>query len=339
MQKTLYIHIGTEKTGTTVLQSTFHRNRELLQESSINYPAIGFYAQAQFSLVSPLIKEETGKKFEVAPPDYDVSKEEAWSELVDNLNKSNCIKHIICVEHFSSRLGESSIKWIGEFLKDKLESCFKVKLITYIRRPDQYLESSFSTAIKAGDTRTFSEFKESESRNEFRYNHLKMLSNWTEVFGHENLILRVFERNKMIDGDIVSDVLNILGDYNLDLERSTLANDTNEAWHPKTIRLAIFINRNVRLKSKLGDKKLSFLNELDINLKKLYPNFGKKYMTQSEAIKFNSNFYEANKVISSLYFKDIDLFDNRYPDESDVIAFDSIELYDAIELLINNIVR
>ena len=39
--RTIYLHIGTWKTGTTTIQNTLHLNRRLLLDQGLNYPDIG----------------------------------------------------------------------------------------------------------------------------------------------------------------------------------------------------------------------------------------------------------------------------------------------------------
>src|SRR5205085_4173050 len=72
-------------------------------------------------------------------------------------------------------------------------------------QPELFL-STYSTAIKAGHT----ELDPPKVERDHRYNYEMMLCPWAEVFGEENLIVRIYDRKTLIGGDVIKDFLSIL---------------------------------------------------------------------------------------------------------------------------------
>ncbi len=239
----LFLHIGTEKTGTTSVQKFFKANRELLKRNGIVYPAApgnqnhtGLAASAQDEEKRGPLRKSLGIKNRA---DVLRFRAEMLTELAAELSERPYKTAFMSGEHCSSRLlDDVEVQW----LKDELGRFFdKMHIIVYIRRQDDYLLSTYSTSVKSGSTHPLR--IPPDRTIEQRYDHWDMLQRWARVFGRDKVICRKFERATLKSGDIVDDVMDIAGiDPALGFERPE---DVNEALDAETLEFLRLFNKFV----------------------------------------------------------------------------------------------
>lgn len=219
---TAYVHIGTEKTGTTSIQEFLYINKSIIQKQ--NY----FFAQ------SIGIKNH----WDLAFLGYSLNKKDSyilnnslWNFQAIKQHKKNIfskIKDEVKFNHkiiFSSELLQSRLTRKREIVK--LYTFFKkigftnIKVICYIRDANEMLRSLLSEAIKWEEIDSFElkeekeEYKLGYKKNLFHFhhicNHKQTLQWWGEVFGKENLIARLFDKNEFYQGDLLKDFIHSIG--------------------------------------------------------------------------------------------------------------------------------
>ncbi|HED6644032.1 TPA: hypothetical protein R5214_001329 [Campylobacter coli] len=219
---TAYVHIGTEKTGTTSIQEFLYINKSIIQKQ--NY----FFAQ------SIGIKNH----WDLAFLGYSLNKKDSyilnnslWNFQAIKQHKKNIfskIKDEVKFNHkiiFSSELLQSRLTRKREIVK--LYTFFKkigftnIKVICYIRDANEMLRSLLSEAIKWEEIDSFElkeekeEYKLGYKKNLFHFhhicNHKQTLQWWGEVFGKENLIVRLFDKNEFYQGDLLKDFMHSIG--------------------------------------------------------------------------------------------------------------------------------
>ncbi|NOR87726.1 MAG: hypothetical protein GQ527_08970 [Bacteroidales bacterium] len=209
-----YLHIGTEKTATTSIQHFLSNNKELLSQlgyifpndKGSNHTYLATASAESFDKVKDLLIYQNIEKNTTQKGFYKEVKEYLMS-LCEQQN-SESKKLILSNEHCSSRL--TTLQEIKQ-LKDLLSAvATQTKVIIYLRKQDDYITSLYSTYIKIGGTETFQNFLKYKEK-EYRYNYEKILGLWTEVFGTENIIIRLYEKESFFEGNIVLDFLKIIG--------------------------------------------------------------------------------------------------------------------------------
>jgi hypothetical protein len=210
MQNALYLHIGTEKTGSTALQMVSGKNRDTLMKHGILYPRTpGEINQVKLTLyaaggpktlnlrrLAGLVRDDAYKKFKASFAD----------ELKSEILASGCTRIYLSNEHLSSRL--TSAQQVDRVATISRPLADTVKIVVYLRpQPELYL-SSFSTAIKAGRTRTLEPPRNAQNP---RYDYASKLALWGDAFGDENVIVRIYDRNTLVGGDLVKDFFSIMG--------------------------------------------------------------------------------------------------------------------------------
>ncbi|MEA3444792.1 MAG: hypothetical protein U9R19_08730 [Bacteroidota bacterium] len=215
--KTIYLHIGYNKTGTTAIQSTFYNNSKLLTENGLLYPANcmgkrkspAHHSLAEsilFRINKPLPKFVKSKTYNRYPDNY------YWKLLHNEISLSDCDKIFISSEAFS-RLRGHIVQM--KFIKNLFEG-FAVKILVYLRNQPEFLESAYNQAVKRGsETKTIDELMKTGWLN---IDYFEELEQWASVFGHENIIMRIYDKEKLRKKGIVADVMKIIGYGDLTLQ-------------------------------------------------------------------------------------------------------------------------
>ena len=217
---TLYIHMGTPKTATTSIQMFFVENQERFREKGYSYPLLDF--------VYPHVAHRRNGHFLVGRVYYPdktenvAMEEELWERGLDMVHKEfekypNVILSDENIWHAS--LGSKFEFW-EKIKADAKEHGYDIKVIVYLRRQDGMANSWLSQQVKEGwNTNAcikWVSFKKKTRRIVLHYyNHLEKIAG---VIGKENIIVRVFERDKFKGNGntIFSDFLEAVGLENKD---------------------------------------------------------------------------------------------------------------------------
>lgn len=198
--KTIIIHIGGHKTGSTAIQKFLFQNKVLLENQGWLFPG---HVHAHNTMGVEL------KNCGAFGEDFDangfIAQAPFTKKIMDEINKSDEEWVIISAEffeHFPKR-GVSNLKC---FLDRTIDGERKYKIVYYCRRQDFLLESSYREKIKieflegTGPSSTFQEFK---AVCKLR-NYSVILDGWAEIFGKENLIIQPYEKDQL-NNNIFSD--------------------------------------------------------------------------------------------------------------------------------------
>ncbi|WP_413662455.1 hypothetical protein ACG1BZ_14635 [Microbulbifer sp. CNSA002] len=131
----IYVHIGSDKTGSTSIQSALSQNQNTLRAKGVEYPKLHKQDNHHESLVREL---RTGKKGE------------SWHRLSKVIaSKPN---HLILSAEAFCTLKKAEISRFKEWINHS-----DTNIIAYIRRADEYLESGTMQRLKSATS--FNAFK------------------------------------------------------------------------------------------------------------------------------------------------------------------------------------
>ena len=193
----LYIHIGLHKTGTTAIQTLLYFNRKLFLNKGIYYPEVHESAKAplQQRYLITLIRQNKKAEF------IDFFKQSA-SKVSNVVISSECFLE-----------EESFIKWF-EALKLIFDN---IKVIVYVRRQDEWVESVYKFYIRYHGSRVNIKFNEwvngfLNNKTIWYYNlHWnELIKNWAGAFRDENIIVKLYDRDKFYMGSLYNDFIRIL---------------------------------------------------------------------------------------------------------------------------------
>jgi hypothetical protein len=208
--KTIYLHIGTQKTGTTTLQMVGKRNRQALAARGILYPTspgdanhtgLALFASGgerchDLALEAGLRTEADVAAYQAALP----------QRLRSEISAAATPKVWLSNEHLSSRVRSlPQLSRLAAMLRGLAE---EVKVVIYLRHQPEYFLSTYSMVIKAGSEK---ETRPPVNDREYYYNYEKMLSIWAAAFGESSIVVRVFEKPALKGGDVVDDMFDVMG--------------------------------------------------------------------------------------------------------------------------------
>ncbi|AFV87012.1 hypothetical protein [Alteromonas mediterranea] len=311
-KRTLYLHIGCEKTGTTSIQNVLADNRQALLKQGIFYPDLGKLKFAQLLLPAALQPFDYPNKprADYYPGNEVIDPDSVWNSFID-LAKKNADKDvIISAEHFSSRTKDKGLTYLKAKM-NQLSSLFNIKIIVFLRRQDKFMESSYSTIIKAGGNIGFDAFFETHLKLKERYDFSLLLNRWSSFFDKSSLIVKDYETEVQQKGLLNSffDITGIDGSA-LQLE----SENQNISWPASVIELARLCN-TPKISPILANQRVLFLDavtrSLPLEEKRQVYRFSKE--RRDEILQF---YRASNKEVETEYFGGKPLFSELSVEES-----------------------
>lgn len=212
--KTLYLHIGTPKTGTTSLQHFCTENAEILQQKGYMYPLFPHkfkktnIMRNAFFLSYKAYHQDGSRNM--------IEEESIYRQGMDFVlntfrNTDNIILSDEAIWNVVCKRGKADL-W-EKLKKEADKNNFVIKIIVYLRRQDSLAESWWNQKIKFGE-RVYSKtswenFLQDPSKLELNY--AEPLKKIEQIFGKENLIVRRFGRQYFKNGSLYEDYMDALG--------------------------------------------------------------------------------------------------------------------------------
>jgi len=206
------LHIGTEKTGTSVLQEWLYSNEAILKSydvyisSKIGYPNNRLLPAFFANELDDWAQSEKINTIE--------NKEKFFENFLKNLEKeiseaSKKYKYfIISSEHFHSRLKTSEeITSLHNFLDQQFKS---TEVVCYFRNQHDTAVSLYSTSLKERNTSSLNYFLEQVNEQSHYYNYAVIADLWSDIFGKNNCNFRIYDRKILVEKDIRKDFITIL---------------------------------------------------------------------------------------------------------------------------------
>lgn len=318
------LHIGTEKTGSTAIQKWLYDNKNDLSSNKVflseclskpNNRIFSLLFLEDFNLCDFCKRNNISSKEEL-----EAFKLEALNNLKDEILQNSKTHEIFVIssEHLHSRIRKKQeIHNIKEFLSQYFD---EIKIICYFREQYEMATSFISTQLSAETyfkSNNFDDVFKNVTPENYYYNFLQIADNWASVFGKNNCIYKIYDKNLFPAKDICRDFINCLNLKNIDkligfkemnIENSSLSylkcicmNKIN-LHHP-------YWNDNgmgQRHLNKLLKNKLSKISSLD-----------KGIVEVDKSISNCVDFKKSNQLFFSKYFSDSTSFRGKRKSEHD----------------------
>lgn len=251
---TIYLHIGTPKTGTTTLQKFLCDNREKLLEKEYLYPLSGMISTQNITgLYSHHgLAKACVNMYDPKSPAVKDSRSEwkkSWEDLKKEIKMIKPQNVIISSEFFTGIKEFYNPDMIS--LTRKILEEYETKIVIYVRKQDYFFRSLYSEYAKSPLPNKVSNhlYENSSNKNimrmrefieqlKYQANYYSILELWKNSFGIKNIIVRPFEKEQMKNGSIVDDFLDII---NLKCDKSDInfnsSNFQNISYSGKIIKL------------------------------------------------------------------------------------------------------
>ena len=277
----LYIHIGTHKTGSTSIQSALAESLQHLKGKDC------IYLQLPFELSSKLMKAD-----KLDPSLVLRFREQLKLTLGQKGRVREQCKYVLSFEGFSGDpdKGFLNANVVSEMLREATGN-FHVKIIVYLRRQDDFLESMYTQRIHEGESFSFADYLGGFNHpNALSYKFL--VDSYAVCFGKENIIVRGYEMACQSAG-LVKDFYDAIGIDALPYEK--LSYNRN----PSYSRAALEIARATNPKLDAGQKKKLRIILQSSSAKNRGEPF--KFFSSPERTRFLARFSETNEQVAREY--------------------------------------
>ncbi|MGJ8624455.1 MAG: hypothetical protein ACSHW1_17040 [Yoonia sp.] len=219
MARTLYLHIGHYKTGTSALQAILSRNAKKLRRNGLHYVEKNRkhakHSKLAFSLLHAISVTELMYGYS-----SDATPQAVWKTLFDDVKSSPADAVLVSTEEFM-RLGAhpDAVAILREIVAS-VRGEIDIKVIAYLRGPQAHLESWYNQLIKMNKM-PVPPFNTAvrEVMEPVHYDYELALAPWIEIFGPEAMIVRTYSDALRQEGALIRDFLSIFGlDPNIKLD-------------------------------------------------------------------------------------------------------------------------
>ena len=312
------LHIGTEKTGSTSLQTALSVNRQHLSERGIFYSkeagrlnsralAAAFCHYSSDDYLARLGIEDTTQHISWRDKLLDKIREEVGTAQTSHDT------FLLSSEHFSSRLvSEEQIASLKSFL---LTLFADFDVACYLRRQDRMAVSRHNEVLRAGFAEPILPNVQTSDSLPLLFDFEALLRRWSKLAGQSALKPRIYDKKALVDSDIVDDFSKTflhtrLPERPLRQANVALSKPAQDALHMFNTAMG----PSTRQALSQARRKLSQYLEIHA------PGQGRQ-PTSDEARKFYTLFKPGNDRVARTYFKEEILFpedfDSEYPEIED----------------------
>jgi hypothetical protein len=307
MMKRLTVHIGAIKTGSTSIQVFLKENATALAQNGVVVP------DPYLARIEPV----TGNQVEYFDrPEPNGDRQEEVTELVNALFDSKGVRQVlISAENLSEGDNSSTAAhWFADVV-----DMYDTEVIVYLRRQDDVLLSAWQQwgvkietdlwAWLVARVGTFADWR-------------LMLQRWEGVVGRDRIRVRLYERDRLCRGDVVSDFEEYLGTTEL-----ALARNNGYRFNPSFGEAVIDLVRGGGFFRDLHDPE--FYDFLTETLGYAYSRRGRESaLTYEQRASIVDRYADANAWVRDAYFSGIDVPETLFqmPQPGDFVVPDADEL-------------
>ncbi|MCV6586773.1 MAG: hypothetical protein OIF47_14670 [Marinibacterium sp.] len=209
----LVCHIGTPKTATTYLQKALYTNRPWLLKHGVVYPDLDSVDANHITLFYASAIEL--HPFAIGHGIKTSRDQAAYRQKIDDMlgravrkHQRRCHTMVVSSENLTGNMQGDEVGNLAQLLRRHFDD---IEIVLYLRRQEEAILSMYAEHMRRG----FSALRiESFIGNCLRtpsalpyLRYRPLIENWTAHFGRASLRVRLFDRDRMLGGDILQDVL------------------------------------------------------------------------------------------------------------------------------------
>ncbi|MDO4522008.1 MAG: hypothetical protein Q4B57_02535 [Eubacteriales bacterium] len=322
---TVYLHIGMPKTGTSALQRFLAVNRPVLETYGLSFPDLGFRFPGRgenrngYFLLGEGYTPEGAAACEWKRKEY----HEGIAELA---RLGRAYSRII--------LSDEGLWWGGrrrplfwpELKKDFEKAGLELRVIVYLRRQDDFVQSRWAQVIKEGQSSSFEDYIRESCEKNYPLDYAEYLSKIGSVIGKENVLVRVYERGQFAGEEqtIFSDFLDIFGRKMTDgFEAGETVNNLSLEGGYTHLQRYVNLSDGTASEKKPLSEMIRRMQSEDVNIQKRRHEM--YFASEERRRSFMDSFAESNSIVAREYLgrEDGRLF---YQEETKTAAQDRMEM-------------
>ena len=305
MDKTIYLHIGTSKTGTSSIQDFLYRNRAVLAKKGYCFKRM------------PIIRYEHAKKNRngmflgghrrlsfigpVSMSAKDKIVKFGLDQVKTQLAHFNAV--ILTDESLWNSFQKTDFKNLKRIKAFSGSNGAKLKVVVYFRPQEDWLESTYRQSIK--------KMKSGKNRPEWseyiknpdiwpKTNYYEGLCRMADVIGKENIIVRVYDRKNFIGGKVEYDFLQAIG-LEVTNEYKIAEEEKNVSVSPNYIELKRILNKLEGVGNITYNDLFYAQNAAEFCSRSLRKSSKETFMSADERAMIRNLYAEGNKKILEEY--------------------------------------
>ena len=210
MDKTLYIHIGHYKTGTTALQIFLQRSGQFLNKNGLDYPEVWMHNAKHSAFAFSLLRAAGVKKLmydyrDPTPPSR------MWGDLFAYIAQSKTPGTIISSEEFM-RIGQfPAAQTMLKKIIDSRPKGVRVRAIAYLRDPASHVQSWYNQLVKMSFPVADLNAAVDGDIEDIHIDYRRALEPWQQILGAENVEIRPYIRDPDHPDALHRDFLSVMG--------------------------------------------------------------------------------------------------------------------------------
>lgn len=303
--KTLYLHIGTPKTATSSIQKFLGMNRSALEACGYVYPISPHrfprvHKNRNGHLLIARVEKEDGTRDKEAERAYYADGLALILKCFEQYD--NVIMSDESIWFYSAYVHKGFFKRLAS---DAAAHGFQIRVIVYLRRQDQYMESRWNQSVKRKTAMPAAvlPFEDYLARCQVKEQRTLLygtrLDQIADIIGRENVIVRRFDRADWTDGLITHDFLTQLG--------LTKTEGFTELQEPANLRmekneteLKRLLNRNGRL----SQEDLTYLGNILRDMSKNTEEAPTAMLAPEETRQLIEQYRAENEHVAEVYIGD-----------------------------------
>jgi len=196
MSRTLFLHLGANKTGSTAIQEFLRLNAEALLQQGIHVAsgdllAGGAVTGQQAPYIEQLVADPAAGGGEMTT---------RIDSLMDTIPDGATL--VLSAENLSNPGNGSPQLFAG------VSGKYQARALLYIRRPDEFLLSSWRQWYSKVLDDFWAWIVTAAGR---RCDWRMILAGWEQVIPRDRMMVRLYDRARLVNRDVISDFLSVLG--------------------------------------------------------------------------------------------------------------------------------
>ena len=281
--KTVWLHAGTPKTGSTSIQRF-----GVLQRRWLRWQGISFLTRRK--------KLGSWNDLAIAIRHRDAEKALVLGAKLDRKIREDAREHVALSAEMMPGIDLGLLREVVPSLRE-----FPVKVVFYLRRQDQWIESAFKQKVKNGkssaDLDAFLERFGGPGPYHAAGYYDELVKTWDAAFPNGEIVPRRFGRTYLRDGDVVADFFGLMGLEEIPEDRALPA-ENNPSPCRDALELLTLLNASG------GAFNMRAVQRRFIRLQPPRTGDGVRFVSKQAAREMMDHYAEGNEWLRQTYFPD-----------------------------------